>query len=237
MGDDSIQLNNEEYHSGVHIPILDDPITPIEISKNIKKLESDKASGTDGISPGLLKLLPFAWVLTLASIFNNIFFNCSYPSAWVTAKMFMIYKKGCRLLPSNYRGISIINSIAKLYDMILCCRLQQWFQPYREQAGAQARRGCLEHIMTLRLLIDFAKRKKVKLYVIYVDFAQAYDKVPRAVLFSILKRFGCGATMLLSLVAMYKVTKCLIGTAIITASVGVRQGPPTSCFLFYPFCK
>ena len=149
--------------------------------------------------------------------------------------MFMIYKKGCRLLPSNYRGISIINSIAKLYDMILCCRLQQWFQPYREQAGAQAGRGCLEHIMTLRLLIDFAKRKKVKLYVIYVDFAQAYDNVPQAVLFSILKRLGCGVTMLLSLVAMYKVTKCLIGTSIITASVGVRQGSPTSCFLFILF--
>ena len=89
--------------------------------------------------------------------------------------------------------------------------------------------------MTLRLLIDFAKRKKVKLYIIYVDFAQAYDKVPRAVLFSILKRLGCGATMLLSLVAMYKVTKCLIGTAIITASVGVRQGSSTSCFLFILF--
>ena len=105
--------------------------------------------------------------------------------------------------------------------MILCCRLQQWFQPYTEQAGAQAGRGYLEHIMTLRLLIDLAKTKKVKLYVIYVDFAQAYDKVPRAVLFSILKRLEFGETMLLRLVAVYKVTKCLIGTAIITASVGV----------------
>ena len=146
--------------------------------------------------------------------------------------MFMIYKKGCRLLPSNYRGISIINCFAKLYDMILCRRLQQWFQPYREHAGAQAGRGCLEHIMKLRLLIDFAKKKKIKLYVIFVDFAQAYDKVPRAVLFSVLKRLGCGATMLLSLVAMYKVTNCVIGSAIIAASVGVRQGSPTSCLLF-----
>ena len=119
--------------------------------------------------------------------------------------------------------------------MILCSRLQLWFKPFREQAGAQAGHGCLEHIMTLRLITDFAKRKKMKLYVIYVDFAQAYDKVPRTVLFHTLKRLGCGATMLLSLVAMYKVTNCVIGTAVIAASVGVRQGSLTSCLLFILF--
>ena len=178
LNDDSTQLRDEDYQSGIYIPILDDPISTTEVSKNLQNLDSDKACGTDGVSPGVLKMLPAAWVLMVTSLLNNIFLNASYPSAWVTAKMFMIYKKGCRLLPSNYRGISIINSFAKLYDMILCRRLQQWFQPYREQAGAQAGRGCLEHIMTLRLLIDFAKKKKIKLYVIFVDFAQAYDKVP-----------------------------------------------------------
>ncbi|CAL4059801.1 unnamed protein product, partial [Meganyctiphanes norvegica] len=126
-------------------------------------------------------------------------------------------------------------------------RLQQWFRPYREQAGAQAGRGCLEHITTLRLLIDFAKKKKLKLFIIYVDFAQAYDKVPRAVLFTILKRLGCGATMLLSLVPMYKVTRCLIGTAVIAASVvfmddtvlmsTTRQGASEKLKLLNTFCN
>ena len=68
-----------------------------------------------------------------------------------------------------------------------------------------------------------------------MDFAQAYDKVSRVVLFTILKRLGCGATMLLALIAMYKTTQSVIGTAIITASVGVRQGSPTSCLLFVIF--
>ena len=61
----------------------------------------------------------------------------------------------------------MINSIATLYDMVLCSRLKQWFIPSREQAGAQAKRGCLEHIVTLRLLIDFAKRKKQTLFVVW----------------------------------------------------------------------
>ena len=131
-------------------------------------------------------------------------------------------------------GITIINCLAKVYDMILCKRIQHWFSPYREQAGSQKGRGCLEHITTLRLISELAK-KMIKLYIVFVDFAQAYDKVSRVVLFTILKRLGCGATMLLALIAMYKTTQSVIGTAVITASVGVRQGSPTSCLLFVIF--
>ena len=41
--------------------------------------------------------------------------------------------------------------------------------------------------------------------------------------------------MLLALVAMYKSTQSVIGTALITVSLGVRQGSPTSCLLFVLF--
>ncbi len=68
-----------------------------------------------------------------------------------------------------------------------------------------------------------------------MDFTQAYDKVPRDKLFYILKRLGCGSVMLLAVVAMYKVTECMVGMAIVTASVGVRQGCSTSCLLFVIF--
>ena len=150
-------------------------------------------------------------------------------------KCSLYLKKGNRLLPENYRGITVINCVAKLYDKILCRRLQLWFKPDREQAGGQKGRGCIEHIVTLRLIADYAFRKKIKLYIIFVDFSQAYDKVSRVVLFSILKHLGCGAVMLLALISMYKTTQSIIGTAIVSASVGVRQGSPTSCLLFVLF--
>ena len=41
--------------------------------------------------------------------------------------------------------------------------------------------------------------------------------------------------MLLALISMYRSTQSLIGTAIVTASMGVRQGSPTSCLLFVLF--
>ena len=94
--------------------------------------------------------------------------------------------------------------------MILCSRLEIWFKPYREQAGAQKGRGYLEHIITLRLLTDLARKKKRKLFVVFVDFRQAYDLVPRQMLFKVLKRLGCGAVMLAALIAIYKVTNSII---------------------------
>ena len=129
----------------------------------------------------------------------------------------------------------MINGIAKLYDMVLCCRIEQWFKPYREQAGAQRGRGCLEHLVTLRLLTDYAKQKKKKLFITFIDFSQAYDMVPRATLLRVLRRLGCGAVMLGAIAAMYAVTESALGSVLITVTLGVRQGSPTSCLLFILF--
>ena len=38
--------------------------------------------------------------------------------------------------------------------------------------------------------------------------------------------------MLAALIAMYLITDSVLGTAVITATIGVRQGSPTSCLLF-----
>ena len=144
----------------------------------------------------------------------------------------MIFKKGEKLCCSNYRGISIINSLAKIYDYVLCNRLMKWFTPDREQAGALPKRGCMEHIVTLRLIMDVCLRKRQKIFVTFVDFSKAYDRVPRDLLLNTLKRLGCGMFMLGAIASLYHVSYSIVGTVVISAFIGVRQGSPTSCFLF-----
>ena len=61
----------------------------------------------------------------------------------------------------------MMQSLAKIYDYVLCNRLSKWFVPDREQAAAQPGRGCLEQITSLRLLIDFAVKKNQTLYCLY----------------------------------------------------------------------
>ena len=50
-----------------------------------------------------------------------------------------------------------------------------------------------------------------------------------------LRRIGYGAVMVVALKAMYCVMKRLEDGAVVTATRGVRQGSPTSCFLFIIF--
>ena len=56
----------------VYIPMLDDPITEYEISRESKCMNSNKACGLDGISPGIFKLLPGSWLLLLTGLFQSI---------------------------------------------------------------------------------------------------------------------------------------------------------------------
>ena len=164
-----IQINqyfnpNENYIPDdnylTNIPVLDDNFTSFEVKEQIKKLKSNKSCGPDGIPPGIYKLLNNEWILLLTSLFNIIFSNAIYPLQWSNAKLFMLFKRGNRNDPNNYRGISVINSVSKIFDMIICNRLDRWFKPDREQAGAQSGRGCIEQIVTLRILCDYAKKKK-----------------------------------------------------------------------------
>ncbi len=80
-----------------------------------------------------------------------------------------------------------------------------------------------------------ARKKRLILFVTFVDFTMTYDRVPHTILFRILKRLWCGAVILAVLVSMYSVTHSIVGTGIATASVDVRQGSPTSYLLFIIF--
>lgn len=86
--------------------------------------------------------------------------------------------------------------------------------------------------MSLRLLCDYARYKRVKLYVLFIDFSKAYDRVPRWKLVERLAALGCGRVMLRAIKLMYRCTKSVLKSAIIDASIGVRQGAPSSYLLF-----
>ncbi len=145
--------------------MIDDPVSPNEVTAQVNKMKADKSCGPDGIAPGVFKLLPAHWLLLITTLFNSIFVTAQYRTLWMKAKFHTLFKKGDRKDTKNCRGISVINSVSELLDMVLCSRLGMWFTPCREQAGAQKGRGCTEDVITLRILTDIARRKKKKLLV------------------------------------------------------------------------
>ena len=216
-----------------HIPVLDNPFTLLELDDALKDLKTGKSYM--GICPGLLMRLPLVWLVFFLTLFNVAFQGMKYPVQWTYSKLITLFKSGNRLCCGNYRGISIMDTLAKIYDKMILNRLTLWMSIDKCQAGAQKGRGCIEQIMSLRLLIDMAKFKKRKLYILFIDFSKAYDKVPRNKLIEYLKSIGCGRVMLYALRNMYKTTYNVLNSTAISTSTGVRQGAPTSCLLFITY--
>ena len=114
-------LFNPEHTSGheplftpdqeIYIPVLDDPIQPLEVEDALRKLKPNKAAGTDGLPPGVLKYLPAQWIMLLCTLFNCVF-SGEYIPAWLTARFVTIHKKGDKTNPANYRGITVLASCA-----------------------------------------------------------------------------------------------------------------------------
>ena len=98
--------------------------------------------------------------------------------------------------------------------------------------SSQKNRGCLDQIITIRLLSDYAKMSRKKLFLLFIDFEKAYDKVPRVKLMNELKRLGCGKTLLTILSLIYANIELVFQSPTISTSIGVRQGAATSCILF-----
>lgn len=92
----------------------------------------------------------------------------------------------------------------------------------------------MEHIITLCLLTDTARRKRFTLYVTFVA-SRKHNMTKCLEIFCLLKLLECCILMLSAIIVMYRVTLCVIGTAVVNTSIWVRQGSPMSCLLFVLF--
>ena len=219
-----------DFSNAPVIPVLDDPFHYNELNKAVKGVNKNKSYV--GICPGIISILPIPWLLYFLTLFNLIFKTLTFPSDWSFSKLFVLFKSGTKRDCNNYRGISIVNSAFKLFDIMILNRIKLWANIDACQAGAQTGRGCLEQIFSIRLACDYAIFKKQRLFLLFVDFQKAYDVVPRDKLIDVLKINGCGKFMLRIIQAMYKCTKSVLKSAVIITTAGIKQGSPSSCYLF-----
>lgn len=232
LSDSGERIDSVDTTSSPYIPLLDDLISMEELETSVHDMKPNKACDRNGNSPGIIKLFTPAVMIFILALFNTIFQTSQIPIEWTLSKLITLFKRGKTSLCGNYRGIAINDIFFRLFDKVIGKRLSNWYQPCREQAGSQKGRDCIEHIMTVRLLIDYARKTRKKLYILFIDFEKAYDKVRRDKLLDLLKSAGCGRLMLEILKTIYRNTKFLFKTVVILANLGVKQGSSASSLLF-----
>ena len=153
----------------------------------------------------------------------------------------MIFKKGDSTDTENYRGITLINTLAKVYTKILAKRLANINKEHRlirnEQIGFIEGEQALGAVTSV---IEICQRRKLKgtnTLLSFIDFRKAYDLVSHERQFDKLKDKGLGPKFIESIKSLYKGTNLRVrcGNAIsepFTYNRGVRQGCPTSPLLF-----
>ena len=90
--------------------------------------------------------------------------------------------------PDNYRGITLLSCLGKLFTAVIDSRLTAYLEKAGmlgdEQAGFRAGYSTIDHVFVLHCLIDLYLSQRKRLYCAFVDYKKAFDLVDRASLWS-----------------------------------------------------
>ena len=181
----------------------------------------------------------------IKKLFNAILKNPITIMAWHTSMISPIHKKGSKIDPDNYRGISLISCLAKFFLTILNQRLTKFVLERKilskSQFGFIPGYRTSDALLILHNLIEYyCKKNKEKIFGCFVDFHKAFDSVPRNTLFKKLLNYNITGKFYNILVNVYTEDKaCVkIGNNISNPFVinqGVKQGCVLSPTLFNIF--
>lgn len=156
------------------------------------KLNTKKATGPDGFSPKLLKLSAPAIATPLTSLFNFCINNCTLPKNWKMSDITPIYKKGEVINKNNYRPISVLSVISKLFEKVMFNQLYASFAPTfsLNMSGFLKGHSCATALIKLtddwRMELD----EKKEVGVVAVDLSKAFDCICHNLLLAKLKAYG-----------------------------------------------
>ena len=240
------ELEIDDRSNPAYDQILNRPFTDDEISASIRKLKTGKSQGLDGIGAEFYKHTCHIICPMLRDIFNTILNTGVFPNCWRDSVIVPIHKSGSKLDPANYRGISLINVMYKIFSNIVYTRLNDWAEGYgkidESQAGFRAEYSTTDNMFTLTSLIQkYISKPGGRFYVLYVDFQRAFDGLLHHKLFENLQNIGCKGKLLKILIAMYSnLQSCVrISSHSVTQSfkcnIGTRQGDVSSTIMFNLF--
>ena len=225
--------------------ILNCRISADEILRNIKKLNNGKASGLDRILNEHIKSSSHILLPVYEAYFNIILDTGVFPEQWSTGCIHPIYKnKGDRLNAQNYRPITILSCLGKLFTSILNTRLNEYLEESmllsENQAGFRKNYSTNDHIFSLYSLIEIFKSSKQKLFCGFIDFSSAFDSVWRVGLWSKLLKSNINGKVFNIIYNMYQDIKSCVSllgenSTFFSSYSGVRQGENLSPVLFSIF--
>ena len=171
-----------------------EPCTPNEVFLLIAELNASKGTGPNGIPTEILKMINLPISIPLSKIINICIQNGTHPTRLKLAHVIPIFKKGCRLLVSNYRPISLLSNINKIFEKIMHKRIYSFLDKfnllYKLQFGFRSKYSTSHALIHMTETIRAALDSGHVTCGIFVDFQKAFDTVNHEILLKKLEHYG-----------------------------------------------
>ena len=227
--------------SRLELDVINSLFSKLEIEDAIDCLKNNKSPGADNIPAEFIKCSKDILSEPITEVLNYIIEKRDFPQCWAEGVRSTIYKGGNSILPENYRGITILPILEKVFEIAVYRRLSfvnEAFCKVDEHNG-----GFLNGRRTsdnLFIITGLAQRQLLlgnTLYLCFIDFSKAFDLINRNILFYKIMKSGWHGKVIETLRSLYQKTNFRIKhQGLLSFSMrdimGVNQGGVASGLLF-----
>ena len=195
----SIYSQGQNFHDYLHNSseqsLFIKPTNKYEIIDTINRNITNKSSGPNSIPNDILHLMKHVIAEPLADIINLSFATGIYIDKLKISKVIPIYKeKDSNLLSSNYRPISLLSNINKIFEKIMHNRLYEFLEMnnsiYKNQFGFRKSHSTTHALIDLTEDIREALDNNKFACGVFIDLQKAFDTVDHEILLKKLEHYG-----------------------------------------------
>ena len=167
-------------------------ILQCETNRSFSKVKHGKAPALDNIPGELLTCLGPNGKKAFNKLDNNIYNSGCWPSEFCVSKIVTIPKKPNALKCEDNRTLSLIPHPSKILLKTIYERIYTKLDAFlgRDQFGFRRKMGTRDAIATLRVMYEKSIEFGKSLYICFVDYEKAFDRVDWMKLMEILKKVG-----------------------------------------------
>ena len=210
------------------------PITREEFDAAMKEIPNSKAPGVDEIPIELIRAGGDEIANKLYELVKLIWDTGKWPADYTMSAMIPLPKKSNATDCCQYRTISLISHASKILLKIIKKRIDPKIHEVlgENQYGFRPGVGTRDAMATLRILSERMLEQNRTLYVCFIDYEKAFDRLPWNKLFPILRRIGVEEDIVRLIQSLYENQQARIvlkeGE---TAPVQIRRGSRQGCLL------
>lgn len=210
------------------------PIMHEEVRAAIKGTKDGKAAGPDSFYSEFLKLMDDKQIKWMTAVFNNIYSSGRVPQSWLKSTFVTLPKKSNAKKCGDYRIISLMSHLLKTFLKIIHKRIYKKCEEHitRTQFGFRDALGTRDALFATQVLFQRCRDVNCDVYICFIDYQKAFDRVRHDVLMSILENIGLDDRDLRVIRNIYYNQSAVIRIENqLTEEIQIRRGVRQGCIL------